>query len=353
LEWSTASEVGIAAFDVKCKRADEPDDQYHSIGLVQSKGGPNVGALYTFPVTSGVSPGVAYCFRLQEITTDGSQGEAIDRCGYGPAVTPTPGLGAILTFTPVPPGQAGVVPTPIPPVPGIATPVPGAVVTDPFGNPVTATPFTPGAVPVDPFGSPLPAPSDAGFPTPFLPTPALTDPFGSPLPPPDLPGTSSIPGDPMASAFPEQQFPPVSDPMAAAPTDPATGLPIDPMAAAPTDPATGLPIDPMAAALTVPESVASVATPTAEYLVVTATPTLAPVALAPVMTPLPTTTPMPSTLQVADALAPTTQNLMIMLLCLTFTGASGIGILGLITSVMYMRSRTSQREFFDQYSRRR
>jgi len=125
------------------------------------------------------------------------------------------------------------------------------------------------------------------------------------------------------------------------------------MAAAPTDPATGLPIGPMAAAPTAPESVATVATPTAAYLVVTATPTLAPVVLAPVMTPLPTTTPMPSTLQVADALAPTTQNLMIMLLCLTFTGASGIGILGLITSVMYMRSRTSQREFFDQYSRRR
>jgi hypothetical protein len=49
-------------------------------------------------------------------------------------------------------------------------------------------------------------------------------------------------------------------------------------------------------------------------------------------------------------LAPTTQNLMIMLLCLTFTGASGIGILGLITSVMFMRSRSSQREFYDRYS---
>jgi hypothetical protein len=44
---------------------------------------------------------------------------------------------------------------------------------------------------------------------------------------------------------------------------------------------------------------------------------------------------------------------MVMLLCLTFTGAGGIGILGLITSVMYMRARSSQREFFDRASTRR
>ncbi|MFZ1771092.1 MAG: hypothetical protein WAU00_17930, partial [Caldilinea sp.] len=86
------------------------------------------------------------------------------------------------------------------------------------------------------------------------------------------------------------------------------------------------------------------------YIVVTAAPTEPPVALAAAMTPLPTVTPTPPTFQLVSALAPTSQNLMIMLLCLTFTGASGIGILGLITSVMFMRSRSSQRDFYDRYS---
>jgi hypothetical protein len=90
-----------------------------------------------------------------------------------------------------------------------------------------------------------------------------------------------------------------------------------------------------------------------EYILVTATPTFAPVALAPQMTALPTVTPTPNGLMLANSLQPNAQNLMAMLLCLTFTGASAIGILGLITSIMYMRSRTSQREFYDRYSDRR
>ena len=99
------------------------------------------------------------------------------------------------------------------------------------------------------------------------------------------------------------------------------------------------------------------ATPTAAYVVVTATPTEAPVALAPVYTPLPTATPLPAGVQMASSLQPggqnLTQNLMIMLLCLTFTGATGIGIIGLITSVMFMRARSSQRDFYERTSIRR
>ena len=34
-------------------------------------------------------------------------------------------------------------------------------------------------------------------------------------------------------------------------------------------------------------------------------------------------------------------------------GATGLGVLGLITSVMFMRSRSSQREFYDRHSNRR
>ena len=90
--------------------------------------------------------------------------------------------------------------------------------------------------------------------------------------------------------------------------------------------------------------------PAVTYIVVTAIPTEAPLALGAVLTPLATVTPTPAGYQLVSALAPTTQNLMIMLLCLTFTGASGIGILGLITSVMFMRSRSSQRDFYDRYS---
>jgi hypothetical protein len=75
-----------------------------------------------------------------------------------------------------------------------------------------------------------------------------------------------------------------------------------------------------------------------------------------VFTPLPTATPAPVGLQLASTLDPgqnLTQNLMIMLLCLTFTGASGIGVVGLITSVMFMRSRSSQREFYERAGQRR
>jgi hypothetical protein len=99
------------------------------------------------------------------------------------------------------------------------------------------------------------------------------------------------------------------------------------------------------------------ATPTVAYVIVTATPTPAPVALAPVLTPLPTATPLPQGLQLAASLEPSgqnlAQNLMVMLLCLTFTGAGGIGILGLITSVMFMRARSSQRDFYERTSVRR
>ena len=177
LEWSTASEVNLAGFDIQCKQANEPDTAYHEIGFQPAKGGPNVGALYDFPVTSGLVPGNSYCFRLKEITTDGSPGDVLDRCGYGPMVTPTPGFGAIPVFTPVPVQTDAfgnpIVPTPTPQIPVVAT--------DAFGNPITQIP---GAVPTDAFGNPIP-------PTPFNPTSPLatpfpqavaTDAFGNPIP---------------------------------------------------------------------------------------------------------------------------------------------------------------------------
>jgi hypothetical protein len=415
LEWSTSSEVNLAGFDIQCKQTNEPDTAFHEIGFQRAQGGPNVGALYNFPVTSGMVPGVSYCFRLKEITTDGSAGEVIDRCGYGPMVTPTPGLGAIPVFTPVPVQTDAfgnpIVPTPTPPPvpPAVVTdpsgnpiqPIPGAVPTDAFGNPIPPTPFNqvsplatpfPGPVATDAFGNPLPTPipqaaatDQFGNPLPPTQTPqaAATDQFGNPLPTPmpQAVATDQF-GNPLPTPIPQpvatDQFgnplPPTQTPQAAATDQFGNPLPTPsvPAAAAAAFDAYGNPLPapmadlaqggaPMAGDTQAPQSAgpeyAQPATPTVAYIVVTATPTEAPVALAPVFTPLPTATPLPAGVQLANSLQPSgqnlAQNLMIMLLCLTFTGATGIGIIGLITSVMFMRARSSQRDFYERTSVRR
>jgi hypothetical protein len=79
--------------------------------------------------------------------------------------------------------------------------------------------------------------------------------------------------------------------------------------------------------------------PTAAYLVFTETPVLSALAPAWTLTPLPTLTPTPSGFSLMTFMAPTGQNLSMLLLCFTFFAASGLGILGLITSVIYMRSQ--------------
>jgi len=400
LEWSTASEVNLAGFDIQCKLASEPDSAFHEIGYVRAKGGPNVGALYSFEVKTNITPGTAYCWRLKEITTDGTPGEVIDRCGYGPMVTPTPGSGAIPIFTPVP-VQTDAFGNPIVPTPTVAAPVAPAVPTDAFGNPMPPTPLptpfpgVPPAVPTDAFGSPLAVPlpvaTDAfGNPLPTVPPvpqAIATDAFGSPLPTP-IPPSSAVPTD----IFGNPLTTPIA-PSSATETDalgnplPMPGMPkeiptdefgnplsLDPLAAETQAAAAGVAAVPasvegintsplatpgMDLALSAPPAVAQVAaaTPTSPaFIVVTATPTPAPALLAPVLTPLPTATAAPAGIQLASALdggQSLTQNLMLMLLCLTFTGAGGIGIAGLITSVMYMRARSSQRDFYERTSTRR
>ena len=151
--------------------------------------------------------------------------------------------------------------------------------------------------------------------------------------------------------------------MAADPSLQAAAVPVPngelPMAAAVTADQTQfvppLPADPNSAAALagVPPAPVDLAASALQYVVVTATPTQAPVALAPAMTPLPTVTPTPNAYGLVNVLEPTAQNAMVMLLCLTFTGASAIGILGLLTTAMYLRARSSQRDYFDRYSGRR
>ena len=127
LQWGTTSEFNVQGFEVQCKLASEPDTAFHRIGFLPAKGGPSTPAQYTFPVTTGVEPGVPYCFRLLELTTDGTQGEAPTLCGYGPNVTPTP-------------GAPGILPTHNPNT-VLALP------TDTFGNPILPPPAARGAPP--------------------------------------------------------------------------------------------------------------------------------------------------------------------------------------------------------------
>ena len=327
LQWGTTSELSVQGFEIQCKLADEPEAAYHRIGFMPAKGSPSTPAQYSFPVTTGVDPGAAYCFRLIEQTSDGSLGDVQDRCGYGPNVTPTPGApGVVPTLDPnrvsaVPTDAFGnpiVEPTPLP--------------TDSFGNPIA-----PPAAPTDAFGSPLPPP----LPTdpsgnPIAPSAQQYDQFGNPIAP-----QYDAFGSPLATPIP------TADPLAV-PT-PMT-IPSDPNNPSPGASALSAPTEAPSTLSQASGPATGVEEPAVTYIVVTAIPTEAPLALGAVLTPLATVTPTPAGYQLVSALAPTTQNLMIMLLCLTFTGASGIGILGLITSVMFMRSRSSQRDFYDRYS---
>jgi hypothetical protein len=380
LEWGTAAEVNLAGFDILCKQATEPDSAYHPIGFMPAKGGPTTPAQYTFPVTSGLVPGVPYCFQLREVTTDGSSGEAPALCGYGPNVTPTPSLGVVPTFFVTQTTALGALPTDAAGNPIRVPPLPGAVPTDAFGNPIV-TPVVPAAVPTDAFGNPLPTavPTDAlGNP---LPAAVPTDAFGNPLPaavPTDAFGNPlpvAVPtdafGNPLPAAVPTDAFgSPLATPAPPTPTidpfapptpivvTPQAAVPVDPAlaAAAPGDPAlaAAAPVDPALAARAAAADPALVPAtalaPAAQYVVVTATPTQPPVALGGVLTPLPTTTPAPPSLQLVSGVEPTTQNLMVMFLCLTFTGASAIGVLGLITSIMFMRGRSSQQTALERYT---
>ena len=88
--------------------------------------------------------------------------------------------------------------------------------------------------------------------------------------------------------------------------------------------------------------------PLTPFVVWTASPTPLVSPVAPTLTPLPPATATPAGLALAKFMTPTTQNLTLMLLCFTFFTASGLGILGLITSVVYMRSQGARRREDDE-----
>ena len=385
LEWSTASEANVSGFDVLCKRSDEADTQFHSIGYVPAKGTLGTGALYTFPVTV-LEPGAPYCFRLAELTSDGTPGEVQDRCGYGISITPTPQLigvqpnlvpGATPGVTPTPGGapafdpfaatataQALLFQTGVDPFaatataqallfqqgvdPFAATATAQALLfqqgVDPFAATATAQalliqsgvdPFAATATAqallqptVDGFAATATAQALMGYPSPTATLPPAESPTSYPSPQTNTGGASvASVGEPTATMMPPA--------LAAAPTPMINGA----LALAPDAPQLRT------------DGVAAVPTPA--FIVATASPTQAAAVFGPGMTPLPTVTPTAGFAQLVNLVEPTSQNLMVMLLCMTFTGATGLGVLGLITSIMFMRSRSSQREFYDRHSNRR
>ncbi len=359
LEWSTASEYNSAGFELFYRGVNEPRSVNNRLAFLNAKGGPDQGAQYDLLVTD-LTPGQAYCFRLEEVTTDDTPGEARERCGYGLGIGPTPvpsptatlsqtvGLTPTVVLFPNPaagfpndfatstpdpfqPQNPLDMPTPTWTVDPFAQPTPTWTV-DPFAQPTPTWTVDPFAQPAgDPFAQPTVDPFFAGE----LPT---LDPFGA-TPTPDpafLPAQPTI--DPFAAAATIDPFQPQSPLETPSPTWTADPF-LPPADAGSID--GGAPADPqLVPTATIPG--APVPTATSLYVVVTAEPTAAAQGIAPEVTPWPTATP-PATFQLASLLAPTAQNLTVMLLCFIFLSATGLGFLGLLTSVVYMRSRARTR----------
>jgi len=182
LEWATKHEYNLWGFRVYCKAETDPDAEYHLLGSLPARGGLDQGAEYGFDVF-GLEPGVSYCFRIQEITTDEQPGEIFEICGYGIDVTPTATVTPTFTPSPTPTPTATVTPTP--------TPTPTQAETSPLPSP-TPTP--------EPTGEILPQvtvilPTPLPQPTFILvtATPTATRPAPPPTPTP-LPTATPTPG---------------------------------------------------------------------------------------------------------------------------------------------------------------
>ncbi len=411
LNWGTASEINVEGYKIHCKEQDEPYSAYHVIGTRIAKGGPGIPAAYEFMVTQDMHYGEQYCFRLEEVTTDGIPGEQHDICGYGPGVTPTPAInGTLVAFagsltpvvvtppagfqppptlvtpvTLVPSGSAS--PTPIglsplaTPVPGVtatstpmgATPVstqissplgvpPPTVTNDPFGFNTTATaiaqlalaatpsPTATGAQPVSPLSGQTPAPTPTLF--------GAVDPFANPSSASaDTPTATSrlSPADGSGSSPLSQPTSTATETPSPTPSETAT-LTVTPsptaVEATATLTQTEVTTDTVDTVAQAPPNSADngadqpadshVATAAQMYIVVTATDTPVVPSPAPTMTALPTVTPTPE-MGLLNALYPSAQNMMVMMLCLIFMSATALGSLGLVTAVLYYRSQSRRR----------
>ena len=142
--WGTTEEYDLLGFRVYCKGVSEPDSAYHPIGgLIAATGSLTTTADYTLDAF-GLTPGVDYCFQLQEITSNGEPGEVFVRCGYGLNITPT----APPTDTPTVTPTATDTPTPSPTATPTLDVTPTPTVTEtptpsPTATPDPSTPFPP------------------------------------------------------------------------------------------------------------------------------------------------------------------------------------------------------------------
>lgn len=342
LEWQTASEYDLIGFEVWYKEESAAQSAYTLLGKRIAQGGPRRGVTYRLEVTSFLQADTTYCFQLRELPVNGERGEILIRCGYGlgisaqPTPTPTP------LFTPT---------SPFTPTNGLTTTLPltgTPGITDPFALPTpTIDPFAPPTPTIDPFA---------------VPTPTI-DPFAPPVPGTNPGVTNTFPVSPTDPnqanvAFPTFTPTPLGQSFLPTPTPPfitttvttaALNAPVDPLAQTtlptntlPTDGASGGSQAAVTSPLTTSAPVQVAANPA--YIVLTATPTTAAATPAPTFTPYPTVARIAEGDTVLGLAIPDTQNLMIMLLCGVFSGASGLGILGLVSTLLYMRSRNAAQQ---------
>lgn len=339
LEWQTVSEKDLIGFEIWYKQEEESQSSYEFLGKRIAQGSLQRAVTYRMDVTNALKADNVYCFQLRELPINGERGEIHNRCGYGlgisakPTPTPTP------IFTPTTILTATTVLTPST---SLTLPMPITGTVEPYPTylgPTTTLPTD--TLPVQP--------NEGGEASVVLPTPFNQSPL--PTPSPDAANWALTPPPP---AFQDQSLLPT-------PTLPITMTEAATMTSGPVAPAamsgapellsqtaglttTSFPTDGtnFTSPLPMPTApAAAVADP--PYIVLTATPTV------PATIPAPTFTPYPTGVSQAEInllglRAPDTQSLMIMLLCGVFSGASGLGILGLVSTLLYMRSRASARD---------
>jgi hypothetical protein len=322
LDWGTAREYDLQGFQVLCKQASEPDIAYHPIGVRAAKGNATTGAQYDFLVDRGLTPGVSYCFRLREITTTGDPGEVFERCGYGLNITPTPTLDAQAFMATTIAADATAT------MNAILTPT--NIITDPAILALTAQ------APISPLEPPT-----ATFTPDIIATAAAQA------------ATAQAQATFDAIATTQAQVTAAVDQLAltaqaSTPSPAATVQSIDASSIVDANGGLSTPV-PGGTQAIAPESGVSAASadgdsapPAVSYIVQTATPTLPPVTLAPTFTPLPTVPPTPVSLLAALATS-NTQTMMILLLFLVFIGASGVGLVGVLSGIFYVRTRSTPR----------
>ncbi len=337
IEWQTVSEMDTFGFEVWFKEETASQSAYKLIEKRIAQGALERGVLYRMSVTHLLKRETAYCFQLRELRIDGERGEILVRCGYGLGISaqPTPTPTAFFTST-----TEIITPT----VPLTTT---GSVT---MTGPVTDTMSPTMTSPTDPFATPgITNQGEMGLP----PTPFPENQGQSPLPTPFM-GAQGIQQPPLPDGQTQSPLPTPTPPFTA--TDPgahstdtintaAVNAPLDPFSQTTGVTTTDATVaDPALAAMPLVDPAAQLPTPVGDppYIVLTATPTSAAVASLPTFTPYPTGMP-PSAANLVGLRVPDTQNLMIMLLCGIFSGASGLGVLGLVSTLLYMRSRRQSR----------